>query len=66
MTELAIRAQGLSKLYRIGERQPYKSLRESIMRTLAAPFRAGERRPPETIWALDDVSSRSCAVRWSG
>ena len=56
MTELAIRAQGLSKLYRIGERQPYKSLRESIMRTLAAPFRAGERRPPETIWALDDVS----------
>ena len=56
MTELAIRVQGLSKLYRIGERQRYKSLREIIMRTLAAPFRAGERHPPETIWALDDVS----------
>jgi lipopolysaccharide transport system ATP-binding protein len=56
VTDVAIRVQGLSKLYRIGERQRYKSLRETIMRTLAAPFRRGGRRPLETIWALDDVS----------
>jgi len=55
MTDIAIRAQGLSKLYRIGERQPYKSLRESIMKGLSAPFR-GERSCAETIWALRDVS----------
>ena len=56
MTDVAIRAQGLSKLYRIGERQRYKSLRESIMKALAAPFRTRGRRAAETIWALDDVS----------
>jgi lipopolysaccharide transport system ATP-binding protein len=56
VTDIAIRVQGLSKLYRIGERQRYKSLRESIMKTLAAPFQRGGRRPHETIWALDDVS----------
>jgi lipopolysaccharide transport system ATP-binding protein len=56
VTDLAIRVQEVSKLYRIGERQRYKSLRETIMRTLVAPFRKGGRRPPETIWALSDVS----------
>jgi lipopolysaccharide transport system ATP-binding protein len=56
VTDVAIRVQGLSKVYRIGERQRYKSLRESIMKTLGAPLRKGNRRPPETVWALSDVS----------
>jgi lipopolysaccharide transport system ATP-binding protein len=56
VTDVAIRIQGLAKQYRIGERQRYKSLRESIMKTLAAPFRPGGRRQRETIWALDDLS----------
>jgi lipopolysaccharide transport system ATP-binding protein len=56
VTDVAIRVQGLAKQYRIGERQRYKSLRESIMKTLAAPFRPGGRRARETIWALDDLS----------
>ncbi len=56
MSDVAIRVQGLSKLYRIGERQRYKSLRESLMKALAAPFRQRGQRPRETIWALDDVS----------
>jgi len=51
----AIRIEGLSKLYRLGERQRYKSLRESIMKVLSAPFR-GDHTPAETIWALRDVS----------
>ena len=55
MSATAIRIEGLSKRYRIGERQPYKSLRESIMRALSKPFRSG---PGEdaVIWALKDVS----------
>lgn len=55
MSAVAIRVEGLSKMYRIGERQPYKSLRESIMRALSRSFR---REPGEDaiIWALKDVS----------
>ncbi len=34
-----IEVSGLSKQYRIGTRLPYKSLRESIMNTLASPVR---------------------------
>jgi lipopolysaccharide transport system ATP-binding protein len=65
MTDIAIRAEGLSKQYRIGERQPYKTLRESISRACFAPWRrasskapgeAGARRKAPTLWALNDVS----------
>ncbi len=56
MGEVAVRAEGLSKRYRIGGRQRYKSLRESIMNGLAAPFRRGAGRRAGTIWALRDVS----------
>jgi lipopolysaccharide transport system ATP-binding protein len=56
MADLAIRSLGLSKRYRIGERQPYRSFRETFMRTLASPFRRTRERGRETIWALRDVS----------
>ncbi len=51
-----IRAAGLGKQYRIGERQPYKSLRDSIMRALSPRARERSRRSRELIWALRDVS----------
>lgn len=39
MPEYAIRAEGLSKQYRIGEREPYVALRDVIARALTRPFR---------------------------
>ncbi len=66
MSDTAIRVEGLSKQYRIGERrQPYATLRETIMNVCHAPFRAARARfgraaPPRsnetTFWALRDVS----------
>jgi lipopolysaccharide transport system ATP-binding protein len=55
MSVPAIRASGLSKRFRIGQRVRYKSLRESIQNAVTAPFRRGD-RATETIWALRDVS----------
>lgn len=57
-----IRAEGLTKRYRIGERQAYYTIRESLMRKLRAPARwsrvNGERRDLQegSILALNDVS----------
>jgi lipopolysaccharide transport system ATP-binding protein len=66
MSELAIRAEGLSKRYRIGASSgPYKTLRESLMAVPTRPLRAARsrlRRSSEEdtrrdeIWALRDVS----------
>jgi lipopolysaccharide transport system ATP-binding protein len=39
MTDIAIKAEGLSKLYRIGQREPYLTLRDTITNAFAAPFR---------------------------
>lgn len=52
----AIRAEGLSKLYRLGERQAYFSLRESLASGFSRLFRKGQGVPKEEIWALRDVS----------
>ncbi len=66
MSEIAIRCDGLAKQYQIGEREKYKTLRESIAGALVSPFRRARsalQRPfgdghqnPATIWALQDVS----------
>src|SRR3989304_1418442 len=68
MSDIAIRAEKLSKLYHIGQLVGYKTLRESIENAFSAPFRAlisaasrrkpgsDNRRSNETIWALEDVS----------
>lgn len=59
MDNVAIRVEHLAKQYRIGGKATsYKTLRESLMNTLAAPGRwlAGGRPETPTIWALDDVS----------
>jgi lipopolysaccharide transport system ATP-binding protein len=61
MSDVAIRVEGLGKAYRIGRREPYRTLRESLESAFTAPFRALRRRgrrtdPDTTLWALKDVS----------
>jgi lipopolysaccharide transport system ATP-binding protein len=66
MSDIAIRAEGLSKQYRIGERQKYKALRDTLTSALYSPFRrlqsafasttAEDKKDTRTIWALKDVS----------
>src|SRR5437879_858084 len=66
MSDIAIRVEGLGKQYRIGRRERYKTLRESIMRGLGVPYRRlqsafGHRNGDDAngktmIWALKDVS----------
>jgi lipopolysaccharide transport system ATP-binding protein len=72
MTQTAIRIEGLSKRYRIGERHRYLALRDALAHSLAAPLRwlhagnggrNGSRRAngngganEDFIWSLKDVS----------
>lgn len=39
MSDVAIRAENLAKLYPIGAREPYDTLRDAILRSLGKPFR---------------------------
>ena len=58
MTDIAIRIENLSKMYRIGRaKQRHDTLRDLMVDTLRAPFRGRDGSPEEdTIWALKDVS----------
>jgi lipopolysaccharide transport system ATP-binding protein len=65
MNDTTIEVRGLSKQYRIGgKRQPYRTLRESLMTSVTAPLfflRSAFRDPAirsgySTFWALRDVS----------
>jgi len=62
MSDIAIRAESLGKMYRIGARRaPYGRFTETLMRALVAPMRhlrdLGKPVPAEElIWALQDVS----------
>src|SRR6266536_104270 len=71
MTDIAIRCQGLSKKYQIGERESYKALRDVLTEVARKPFRhlraavsngngSSICNPQSAIrnafWALDDVS----------
>lgn len=55
-----VRVENVSKQYRIGAREAYGSLRESIVETVRSPFkrlrRGNGNLPHETIWALRDVN----------
>ncbi|HEY2383242.1 MAG TPA: ATP-binding cassette domain-containing protein, partial [Terriglobia bacterium] len=53
MSEFAITAEGLSKRYALGQREPYKALRDKL-----ANIFSGRRNKNEDkfIWALKDVS----------
>jgi lipopolysaccharide transport system ATP-binding protein len=63
MTDLAIKAEGLGKLYRIGAaREKYYTFRDALVNTVKAPFRrlaslrGKSRSDNEMFWALKDVS----------
>jgi lipopolysaccharide transport system ATP-binding protein len=56
MSSLAIRARGVGKRYRIGVRQRYRSLRETMTNALTRPFRPRAKDEAGTFWALRDVS----------
>ncbi|HEU0368098.1 MAG TPA: ABC transporter ATP-binding protein, partial [Candidatus Acidoferrum sp.] len=56
MSELAIRAEGLGKLYELGELERYSALRDSLARAVTKPWTFFRRRKKETFWALQDVS----------
>ena len=59
---VALRVEGISKCYRIGETpEKYQTLRDTIVRAATNPFRRWRRRSvaeeaERTIWALRDVS----------
>ncbi len=58
---VAVRAEGLSKCFRLGETLPYRTLRESLMRCLRGPWHgqpAAVAGAPErdVVWALRDVT----------
>src|SRR5689334_8222037 len=70
MGDIAIRVEGISKRYRIGQRETYRTLRSAVTEALSAPLQrmrafarqpvvsnADRRNSPEQwIWALRDVS----------
>ncbi len=68
MSDVAIYAENLGKLYRLGQLESYKTLRESLTSAVLAPWRAvtsathsqrtgaGGKPANNTIWALKDVS----------
>ena len=60
MSDVAVRVEGLSKLYRLGQYVGYGTLRESLVNALRAPFRRSRSKSAEPkyeyIWALKDVS----------
>jgi lipopolysaccharide transport system ATP-binding protein len=65
MSAPVIKVENLSKQYRIGERQGYKTFREAIVNLSKAPFRKWNGSNPhvkirnlqsDTIWALKNVS----------
>ncbi|MDQ3849119.1 MAG: ABC transporter ATP-binding protein [Actinomycetota bacterium] len=67
MSDVAVRAVELGKIYRIGERQPYRTIRDVIAAGARARLRrlspvrhrspgSGRATDREWIWALDDVS----------
>ncbi|MBI3954331.1 MAG: ABC transporter ATP-binding protein, partial [Chloroflexi bacterium] len=68
MSDIAIRVEDLSKRYRLGQREPYKALRDTLAGAVSAPLRrikatarpgnapGLERSSRDFVWALRDVS----------
>jgi lipopolysaccharide transport system ATP-binding protein len=70
MSDIAISCENLGKKYRLGQRERYKALRDTLTDALSAPFRRlrgnrtngsnGNAALDETFWALKDVSFDVC------
>ncbi len=60
MSDIAIRVENLSKRYRLGRRERYRALRDTISDVLTAPIRMirgqKEDKKGELLWAVKDVS----------
>ena len=57
MSDVAVRAEGLSKQYRLGRMERYPTLRDALVGAVRRPFtRASASGSAETLWALRDVS----------
>lgn len=56
MSDVAIRAEGLSKRYRIGRRRQSRSFREALTDTVTSRFRRSHDVDEREFWALNDVS----------
>jgi len=65
MSDIAIRVENLGKLYRLGPRERYQALRDTLTDAMAAPFHAirnwarssdGGQPSNDFLWALKDVS----------
>jgi len=64
MSGVAIRIENLSKLYRIGQREPYRTLCDTLTQAFTAPFRRikqisnsdGRKPNSDFIWALKNIS----------
>ena len=74
MTDIVIRVEILSKQYRIGQREVYRTLRDTLTDAIFAPFRRlpslfgnsqssiRNSQSNSTIWALKDVSFELLAI----
>ena len=66
MGDIAIRVEGIGKQYRIGKKEGYKTLRETLTSTFSVPFQhagkllrrggLGTAKGEEMIWALQEIS----------
>jgi ABC-type polysaccharide/polyol phosphate transport system ATPase subunit len=54
MSDVVLRAEGLGKRYRVGERERYLALRDVITRAFS--FKGRKREPVDYLWALKDTS----------
>jgi lipopolysaccharide transport system ATP-binding protein len=52
----AINADSISKRYSIGQRAPYKALRDKLANLLSSPFRKNVPVKTQLLWALKDVT----------
>jgi lipopolysaccharide transport system ATP-binding protein len=66
MNDLAVRVESVSKVFRLGEREPYQTLRDILTNAFVEPFRHARlalqrsqghySKSDNTIWALENVS----------
>ena len=66
MSEIVIRAEGLGKLYRIGERERYYTFRDTLANAFTAPFRwlrNGRQPTLENVGPSPSASNSQSAIR---